>query len=67
MRIRLFGTVEEVNLATEVLCVLGTVGGTMSTFPSSELPGYVTRHLTASLDEEVLTDLQVTRTPTIKS
>lgn len=65
MRIRLQGSQEEVDLASEVLCVLATVGVSVSTFPSEESPEHIVRYLTLEFDRGVLGDLGVTLAPPV--
>lgn len=62
MRIRIDGTLGEVDLAVEVLCVLGTVAA-VATYPGDD-PGLARRYVTVRMTPEVLEDLGVLR-PTL--
>lgn len=62
MRVRIYGTEKDVDLACEVLCVLSNVAS-VRTYPARNNPEAVMRYLTLELDQSVLEDLGVTRAP----
>jgi hypothetical protein len=62
VRIRLTGRPDDVDLACELLCVIGTVSD-VKTYPSEEYRGQVRRYLTATFLPETLVDLGLLRPP----
>jgi hypothetical protein len=55
VRIRLVGTQKDVDLASEVMCVVFSVAAA-ATYPSEEYEGQIVRYLTVQLNQEALTD-----------